>query len=263
MAENKNVDSICCPTGSWPALNEKYSPKGKMVDLGKGLNAYVIGDPVKGGTAIIVGLDVFGVEGGRLKPICDQLSEQGYFVVCPDFFYGRPYSGEILWEPILAFIKTFPYSGPRKDMIDCVLPFIDCKGIDKIGLLGFCFGAWVNFHLCGDEKISKRFICAANIHPSINVEQSVFGNDQLELADKVQCPQLLIPAGNDDDNIKEDGIITKKLQSKPFGGRCVVKTFPDMAHGWVSRGDVTQEKVARDIKLALEMTFDFFQKNIK
>jgi len=94
----------CCPPGSWPALNEKHEVKGKMVDIGKGLMAYIIGNPVKGGTAIIVYADIFGIDGGRIKPICDQLSEQGYFVVCPDFFHGKPYSGAIEWAPILAYI---------------------------------------------------------------------------------------------------------------------------------------------------------------
>jgi len=165
----------CCPPGSWPALNEKYELKGKEIDIGKGLMAYVIGTPPEKdhhGTAIIVYTDVFGVDGGRIKPICDQLSEQGYFVVCPDFFRGKPYSGIIDMATIITYIgENVKYDEYRKDFIDIVLPYVDSKKIDKIGLIGFCLGSWIIFKFCADEKIANRFQCGVNVHPSIIIEK--------------------------------------------------------------------------------------------
>lgn len=39
-----------------------------------------------------------------------------------------------------------------------------------------------------------------------------------------------------------------------FGQLFVSEDFPEMKHGWVTRGDQTQPEVLRDINKALEMT---------
>ena len=36
------------------------------------------------------------------------------------------------------------------------------------------------------------------------------------------------------------------------------RAFPDMAHGWVPRGDAGEAAVARDVEAALKAATDFF-----
>lgn len=76
----------CCPPGSEPQLNTTYQPKGNVENY-KGLPIYSVGTP--GGPAIIVSYDIFGLDGGRTKLVCDQFSEAGFFVVLPDYYHGK------------------------------------------------------------------------------------------------------------------------------------------------------------------------------
>eukprot|EP00166_Cyanidium_caldarium_P001090 ctg_1492.g537 len=75
----------CCPPGSWPALQVDYKPRGTMKDIGKGVQAYVVGSGSRG---IIVLPDVFGVESGHSKAICDAFADAGFVAVLPDMFRG-------------------------------------------------------------------------------------------------------------------------------------------------------------------------------
>jgi len=39
-----------------------------------------------------------------------------------------------------------------------------------------------------------------------------------------------------------------------------IHEFPDMLHGWVNRGDLSDPKVARDVRLAMDLATTFFRK---
>ena len=64
-----------------------------------------------------------------------------------------------------------------------------------------------------------------------------------KIVSTVRCPQLLLPAGNDADMVKEDGEVIKLLREKEFGDDCSVHTYPEMAHGFMCRGDVQRPEV--------------------
>lgn len=72
-------------------------------------------------------------------------------------------------------------------------------------------------------------------------------------------PQLLLPAGNDDDNIKPGGAVVETLASRPapVGGASKSHLFADMKHGWTTRGDLSDAAIKRDVDLAIKMTMDF------
>ena len=74
------------------------------------------------------------------------------------------------------------------------------------------------------------------------------------------CPQLLLPAGNDPPNLKEGGEIVAIVQDK--AGACKTREFPHMSHGWVIRGDATQEDVARDVKEAVGEVTQWFTQHL-
>merc|ERR1712166_1169864 len=71
-------------------------------------------------------------------------------------------------------------------------------------------------------------------------------------------PVLLMPAGNDDDKIKPDGEGTQALAKA--GGKSVC--FPDMIHGWCSRGDLKDEKVKRDVEAPMALGIAFFAEHL-
>lgn len=86
--------SDCCPPGSLPSLTEaaEYKQQGCTEMVGD-LPIYLVG-PSPSLTAIIVGYDIYGFEGGRIRNICDELSQAGHLVVLPDFFRGDCWSAE-------------------------------------------------------------------------------------------------------------------------------------------------------------------------
>lgn len=54
-------------------------------------------------------------------------------------------------------------------------------------------GGWVMAHaLCGPS--AEHFVCGASPHPSMQLENMVFGRDTLALFSAVNKPLLLLPA---------------------------------------------------------------------
>lgn len=121
-------------------------------------------------------------------------------------------------------------------------------------MIGFCWGVFPIFKASASGKVHV----AVDFHPSLQVTSQT----PEELAEAVKCPHLIVPGGNDPDFIKEGGSVEKVLKSKPFGDKVVVKTFKDMKHGWVNRGDLSDPTTARDVKAAMELAVDYFNKNL-
>ena len=243
------AQSSCCPPGSWPALKAPtdYMPTGNVSSLGD-LPIYTSGSP--GDRAILVWPEVFGWE-GRLKNICDQLASEGYFVVMPDHMRGETMStgGQ-------GFLKKWAdydsVTGP--DITEKLLPYLKQNGVTKIGAIGFCWGAWV-IHRASAAGVP--LLCGAGCHPSVRLENMADGpGDEKALAEQVRCPMLLAAAGNDPENVKEGGAVSEILKKRfPTS---VIRSFPAQQHGWVSRGDVTDDTVANGVRDALQLCQDFF-----
>lgn len=243
--------AACCPPGSWPACqsSDDYTPKGTPSKLGD-LSVYEIGS---GDKAVLVLPDVFGWQSnaGRLMGIADTLAEQGYRVLLSDPFYGDTAAGK---EDIMGWITSFPWEkNVGKDIETCVKHLQDA-GCKSIGAVGFCWGVWA-FCKASSEGIPLK--CGVGPHPSTRLE-GAFGRDEQAMMDKVEMPVLLMPAGNDPENLKEGGAIAASMAKK--GGASI--TFPDMQHGWSCRGDLKVPEVKRDVELAMKHMVDFFAKNL-
>ena len=114
--------------------------------------------------------------------------------------------------------------------------------------------------------MGRKFKCGVGFHPSIKLEDMAFGMDSVSMT-KIAAdstPLLYCVAGNDMDNLKPpDGEVAQIISSSKHnaGGlksqdpKCVV--FPQMTHGWVSRGDTTVENVRDDAEKALKLASDF------
>ena len=108
---------------------------------------------------------------------------------------------------------------------------------------------------------------------------------QEAITDAVKCPVFLLPAGNDPDSVKPGGALLAPLEAKfgdkvksvectcvpslplgwphcPHCPRACVCAVPDMAHGWVPRGDLAKPEVVRDVTKAIELAVDYFSANL-
>ena len=69
------------------------------------------------------------------------------------------------------------------------------------------------------------------------------------------------------DNYKYSCIFFKKHSlftgKKVLDDALEVITFPDMKHGWVTRGDMSDPKVERDVQKGLNLALSFFTKYMK
>ena len=71
--------------------------------------------------------------------------------------------------------------------------------------------------------------------------------DTAALLKSVRCPFLLAPAGNDLPMWSDSGDFGDALKASAKGGECAWSAYPDMSHGWSCRGDLSDEKVKRDV----------------
>lgn len=249
--------AACCPPGSWPALKAPadYSPKGKEMTIGNNLKVYVVGQP--GPAAIVVFPEVFGWE-GRLKGICDTYADHGFFAIMPDCHRGT--TAATAGKDLVGWLNKYPFDPMIKqdiaDMMACCKTS-GCPDNTKFGAVGHCWGVWA---LCKAASEGVPFACGVGPHPSTGMEDMLKGKGaQLEMMKKVNMPVLLMPAGGDPKTLKPGGEIATLMESK--GGE--THAFPDMEHGWMSRGDLTDPKVARDCQAAMDHGLQFFIKHLK
>lgn len=162
-----------------------------------------------------------------------------------------------------TLVKRSPIDVVMKDANACT-EFLKSKsdaesGEDSskllIGSIGFCFGGWA---IARSTAEGFSWDCAVSPHPATKLEAFVFGNDEAAMFEKVKIPFLLLPAGDDLDNIKPGSDIVKELAKS--GGESVL--FERMAHGWVTRGDLKQSDVKEDADKALSLSLDFFNKHM-
>jgi len=266
-----NSESACCPKGSWGKLpsieDESYKPKGEEVTLNnneKSLPVYYVSSGSSSGKVLMVFTDVFGFS-SRVKGFCDKLSsELQCTIIMPDILRGKTAEGKNEMEALFEWLREYPYDGLIQGDIDACIDFLSSKKLfsatSSIGFVGFCWGAWVVTKALAtastndDDNWMKSVKCGVGLHPSTHVEKNVFKGDEEKMFSDVSFPFLLCTAGNDPENLKKGSTVVTHLESK--GGKS--KDYPDMVHGWTSRGDFSVENVIRDADDALQEASDFF-----
>jgi len=238
-----------------------------VISVGGECNAYVVGSASTSKRAILINTDIFGI-GGRLPAIADQLAKEcDCLAIVVDFFApGEACSPDILaagMEALEKWVRNRPWEGLRDKYLVHATAFAKSKGAEKLGLIGFCYGSWVSFRVGADPLLRESFCCAVDCHPSVNLEDWLFGGTSVGLAEKSAFPHLMLSAENEKDFLKEGGAVIQALEKLPCGKYSKVKDFPEMKHGWVNRGDLSDPTVARDIKLALQMAQDYFNQRLE
>ena len=67
----------------------------------------------------------------------------------------------------------------------------------------------------------------------------------------------ILTSGDDVENVKAGGIASELL-----GDGLTIVEFPYMLHGWLTRGDMKDEGVSRDVKKAIQEALKFFKKHV-
>mmetsp|Transcript_29661 Transcript_29661/g.30148 ORF Transcript_29661/g.30148 Transcript_29661/m.30148 type:complete len:119 (+) Transcript_29661:130-486(+) len=105
--------------------------------------------------------------------------------------------------------------------------------------------------------------CGVGMHPSFNLEQ-IHGGTELSLAKEIgSFPYFLMPAGNDSSAMKVGGecvIVMASSRGNDVDETDVSLEFPNMAHGWNTRGDPTSDDNIKDAQqLALKKCVEFIE----
>jgi len=276
--KSKKMTETCCPKGSWGELlpdpnDEKYIPMGEEIKLRDGeLHTYYVSAANESKKVVYIFTDVWGIT-SRIKSIADKLATSlSCTVVVPDILRGETAANLKSKSDFFVWIKKYPWEPLIVNDLEACTDFLVSKDLfspsaaeSTVGCIGFCWGAWVVAKVLNSSAISpdttkwgKSVSCGVGLHPSTHVENSVFERDEDKMLQEILSPMLLLPAGNDKPNLKKGHPNVTYLESK--GGESI--EYPEMVHGWVSRGDLKKENVKRDNKDALEKTTSFLEKTL-
>lgn len=272
--------SPCCPPGSiGPVPLSKKEAKGRMIELStpddvklKPLPAYITGNE-QGWRNVLVFSDIFGIDSGNHKVVCDAISErlgEDFLVIMPDLFRGCTIAGGCGLPNSIAMALVLPSmvwnmkmrgmpENIERDLISIVQPYLkQTKAVTKVSCVGFCFGGWV----VGRALALSDFDCQSGvaIHPSWRAEKLVGSVEQLA-SGVGKKPILFLPAANDDDCKVDTPLIQQLAKQRGVDPSDISIAFEEMKHGWVTRGDNLVQAVARAIERALNLTVKFIQEH--
>lgn len=236
----------CCPSGSYGYLQADHTDEGTVRSI-DGISYYQVGS---GANGLLFCPDIWGWNSGRTRAIADDFAKKGVSVwvpkVLPALEGGTDGDG---LPPTFDVTKRGAELGPtfkgdwnQEKVVPKLLTIVKAMksaGVKKIGLVGFCYGAWVGMYVAKEVELVG---CAAP-HPSVHMEE-MMGRDSAALAAGSKCPWALFPcgdpdAGGDGAMYDAEGDLFKKLEEK-FPGKNVTKRFSKMAHGFSTRGAIKE-----------------------
>lgn len=156
--------------------------------------------------------------------------------------------------------QTDWYGQRQSEWVELLLPYALSLGATTFAAVGNCWGGYMVMRLSSYAEF-KAGVC---LHPAITVVgKHILKENIYELFDEVQCPQLMVTAGDDDDNEKRGGLANKVWGVMKFGPKCEFREFPDMKHGWTVRGDMRDECVANAFRAAFNALLGFLGTHLR
>lgn len=248
----------CCPPDRLDLLPPQgYEAQGQLLDMG--IRVYVVGS-ASSKKGVLVIPDIFGIDTGRHKGIADQLAREGYLVAMPDVPLGEKITREEIESPTgVSRVVALNQPAALYPEFDKVYAYMQSKGAESIGVIGFCWGSWALYH---ESARGAPIKCGVNAHPSLRLENFAKPSTQESLAERIQHPMLMMPCGNDPDEVKPEGSVSKILAGKLFADQCEWYLFSDMSHGFVTQGDVTDAAIRAGVDLAYQKSVSFLKKHL-
>jgi carboxymethylenebutenolidase len=213
-------------------------------------DAYVADGKTRGGPAIVVIQEIFGVN-KVMRDIADSLAEEGYTAVAPDLFWRIQPGIDITdqtdaeWEKAFSYFKAFNVDKGVED-IASTIDWVRAQGAAKVGAVGYCLGGLLAY-LTGART-------------SIDASVGYYGvgiDNYLAEAAKVKKPVLLHVA-------EEDGFVSKESQAKMkaglTGANFQLYWYPGRDHAFAREGG--KHYHAGDAATANRRTLDFFAKTL-
>lgn len=265
-------DSIGAPlVGQFVVLTPPQAPEDSF-------ECYLSFPERKSRGVMLLATDIFGLHTGRHAQMCDELAAAGFIAACPDLFGDGRARAEALnpsWP-----IKTLPnicgllckISWMKRALklpwdviarkIEHTLSHVlsehgrrlpGAAPLAGCGAVGLCWGASIVARLLSDSEAARLpmpIIGGVGFHPSLR------GKEGETLVGAVTRPFLLCPAGDDPVNVQPSGALAAVLVAR-FGTNTIVP-FPDMLHGWMSRGPLEQPAIRRDYELGIATMLKFF-----
>lgn len=244
--------TTCCPTNLPPAAKADYTGDGKTLTL-LDAETYVSGDETSS-QAIVLLTDIFGFGHQNPYQVSDLLAKEGFYVVAPDFWRGRPWPTSNFppkegMEGFMEWINTTGSFESALPLLKAAFEHVKEKSPEaKVGILGFCWGARAAFGASGLQMPSAIASC----HPSLLTP---------ELAAGLSCPACILPS-KDEDTLD----FVKEAVEKNEAG--VWQRFDDQPHGWCSARGTFPAKLTKSAAQsnrtaeALLIVAEFFTKTL-
>lgn len=251
-----------------------------------GIDVYITGAR-SGAPALFVFHDIFGIDSGNTKCVCDRLAQRlGFTVVLPQLFVSprdqmaQPVGEGTFWFRLTALFKIIPLirRNPWGDVAArtrIVLTELAARHSPPcVAVMGFCWGAWAAWRCTSDTSsaspllpASPPIVCGVGLHPSLMVEKIVKGGVRpQELARALRAPFVLMPAGNDPADVHAGGVYQKEANAAAAarGAPPLVEVvaFDAMRHGWVNRGDRADAAVVAAGAAAEEAAAEFITRAV-
>merc|ERR1712080_373005 len=102
-----------------------------------------------------------------------------------------------------------------------------------------------------------EFKAGVTFHPATSyVVETLLQEKLYEILDEVQCPRLVLTAAEDNDNEKPGGLADRVWSGMSLD--CQFREYPDMEHGWTTRGDIRVPAVDNCSRAAFNSMKGFF-----
>ncbi|TMW61457.1 hypothetical protein Poli38472_012648 [Pythium oligandrum] len=257
-ATTKITMSSCCPPGSEPA--RATSPHdGEVKQFGQ-TSLYVAG-PATAKVGVLAFPDIYGWGSGHTKQDADRLGQEGYAVVLVDLTKGDYIKeSDEVGDVLGGWLAQTDYNMLVKPSIDDAIAYLkQVAQVEHIVSYGYCYGAWVGARLATESPSPIKG--NVSFHPSWLIENMVSGGPGTveKLAEAINAPQLVLSASNDPENIRPGGSVEKILKAKPdVSVLSEVADFEYVKHGWVNRGDLSDDKVKATAEDAWRRARAFF-----
>jgi len=224
-------------------------------DIGGGepMDIYRVGN---GSRCIVWNYDIFGFNGGRTREIADLIASKGFTVLIPDYYRGEAAKKHKLDRHLGLFVRKHSHWGKlKKDWENVVLPYAEDHGCTTIGAIGTCWGSYMVVRMSSHPLISA----GVSMYPSHSTVIKVMKENEKDILAQIQdgSKQLFLPSAQDHKNVRPGGIGETVL-----GSRLKIVEFPDMKHGWTTRGDISGEEVKRDVGKAIKRAVEHFETHL-